>query len=167
VTLRCGEEHRTLPVEEFFIDYGKQDRRDGDFVESLHIPFLADQDRFAAYKISKRMDEDISAVAIAFRMRERSGVVEDIKIACGGLAATPKRAKNVERLIVGKTWTEEIVTKAVSGFDEDFTPLSDWRASAGYRSLVAKNLLRRFFLETTQSSENIRLVRETSAGVHA
>ena len=167
VTLRCGDKRRTLPVEEFFIDYGKQDRIEGDFVETLHIPFPADHERFAAYKISKRFDEDISAVAIAFRLRERDGVVEDITIACGGMAATPKRAVAVEKMLRGKPWTEETIDEAIRGFDDDFTPLSDWRASAEYRSLVAKNLLRRFYLETAGGSENIRLYRDEAVRIPA
>ena len=160
MTLRCGNDQRTLLVEDFFIDYGKQDRTKGDFVETIHIPFVADGNIIATYKISKRRDEDISSVAAAFRMRIDGGIIDDVILAYGGMAATPKRAVTVENKLLGKPWTEDTVAEAVSGFDEDFTPLSDWRASSAYRSLVAKNLLRRFHLENTGNTSNVRLTRD-------
>jgi len=163
LTLRKGEERRTLPVEEFFIDYGKQDRETGDFVESLHIPHLAEDCRFAAYKVTKRRDEDISAVAAAFRIQVVDGKVTEAVIAYGGMAATPKRASTVESLLIGKPWTAQSIAAAEAGFASDFSPIGDWRASAEYRALVARKLLTRFFLETTQSHENCVLVREAVA----
>ncbi len=163
LTLRNGDERRTLPVEEFFIDYGKQDRQAGDFVESLHIPHLAEGCEFAAYKVTKRRDEDISAVAAGFRIRVEDGKVTEAVIAYGGMAATPKRAGSVESLLVGKPWTAQTIASAEAGFAEDFSPIGDWRASAEYRALVARKLLMRFFLETTQPHENSVLVREAVA----
>lgn len=163
VTLRRGEERRALPLEEFFIDYGKQDRKAGDFLESIQIPFCDPDDLFATYKISKRRDEDISAVCGAFRLKLEDGIVKDAVIAFGGMAATPKRAGTVEHMLIGQAWSEATVSKAIAGFDSDFKPLSDWRASAEYRSLVAKNLLRRFLLETSVEASDVRLRREVAA----
>jgi len=160
LTLRCGDERRTLPVEDFFIDYGKQDRQTGDFVETIHIPTVPGDTFFRAYKISKRYDEDISAVVAAFRLKVENGVVVDAVFAYGGMAATPKRAATVEHMILGKPWNEQSVVSALQGIDEDFTPLSDWRASSSYRSLIAKNLLRRFLLETSGGHQDATLVRE-------
>ena len=149
VTLRKGASERTLLLENFFIDYGKQDRQPGEFVASVHVPALPDGEHFAAYKISKRRDEDISTVLGAFRMAlDDSGNVTSARIAFGGMAATPKRAKSVEAALVGKPWNEATVDAAIAAFDSDFTPLTDWRASAQYRMLTTKNLLKRFFLET-------------------
>ncbi len=159
LTLRRGDERRTLPLEEFFIEYGKQNREPGDFVEQIFLPFAGAKDLFATYKISKRRDEDISAVCGAFRVRLEDGLVQDAAIAFGGMAGVPKRAGTVEHALIGNPWTEEVVTGAMAGFDADFAPLSDWRASAGYRMQVSKNLLRRFFLETSGNSEHTRLVR--------
>jgi len=160
MTLRRGDEQRTIPVEDFFINYGKQDRLEGDFVESLHIPFLSEKDFFATHKISKRRDEDISAVAAAFRLKVEDGIIQNAILAYGGMAATPKRATHVEGKLLGKLWTKETLENALSDFEQDFTPLSDWRASAEYRTLVGKNLLRRFFLETAEKPDNMRLDRE-------
>lgn len=150
LTLRHGETRRTIPLEDFFIDYGKQDRRPGEFVEAVHVPLPSADARFAAWKVSKRRDEDITAVLGAFHLRiADGGTVAMARIAYGGMAATPKRARAVEEALVGKPWTPATVEEALSAYERDFTPISDMRASAEYRMLAAKNLLKRFFLETS------------------
>jgi len=153
VALRRGNDLRTVKLEDFFIDYGKQAREPGDFVESLHIPALKDSDLFAAYKVSKRRHEDISSVAAAFRVSLKAGVVEEAVCAYGGMAATPRRAGTVEGLLLGRHWNEQTVREALAGYDADFSPISDWRASAEYRALVARRLLQRFFLETAPEAD--------------
>lgn len=161
VTLASAEGRRTVPLEDFFIAYGKQDRQPGDFVETILIPQPGPDDINAVYKISKRCDEDISSVCGAFCITLEDGTVSQARIAYGGMAATPKRAAKVEAALVGKPWTEETVAKAMSQFEKDFTPLTDWRASADYRAISARNLLRRFYLE--HKGEPVRLVRSTAA----
>jgi len=162
VTLRRGAMTRTLPLEDFFIDYGKQDRRPGEFVASVHVPALPVDELFATYKISKRRDEDISAVCGAFRVAlDGDGHVRMARIAFGGMAATPKRARAVETALIGRRWNEATIDQAMAAFDRDFTPLTDWRASAGYRLLVARNLLKRFFLET--KGEAVQVTRHADA----
>jgi xanthine dehydrogenase small subunit len=164
LTLRKGDERRTIPLEDFFIAYDKQDRRPGEFVEGVDVPVPAEGAHFAVHKITKRRDEDITAVLGAFHLRlANNGVVSDIHIAYGGMAATPKRAKAVEVALIGKPWTEATVEEAVEAYDEDFTPLTDMRASAEYRMLVAKNLLRRFYLETTGTKEPLQVSRHEAA----
>jgi len=153
ITLRKGSERRFVRLEDFFIDYGKQDRAPGEFVESVTIPYPGVDERFAVYKISKRREEDISALCAAFRLRVENGAVADIRIAFGGMAATPKRARAVEAALAGKPWTEDTITAAIPAFAEDFQPISDMRASADYRMLSARNLLRRFFFETTGETQ--------------
>jgi xanthine dehydrogenase small subunit len=156
--LRRGEHRREIKLEDYFLAYGKQDRQPGEFVESVTIPYLPAGEQFATYKISKRREEDISALCGAFRIFvSDAGVVGMVRIAFGGMAATPKRAKAVEAALVGKPWTLETVEAAVAAFAEDYQPISDMRASAEYRLLTAQNLLRRFFLETTGQGQ--RLVR--------
>ncbi len=148
VTLRKGGERRLLALEDFFIDYGKQDRQASEFVESIFIPSAAPDTMNAAYKISKRRDEDISAVACGFQVALSGGEVTAARLAYGGMAATPKRASGAEAALVGQPWGEAAVAAAEAAIADDFTPLTDWRASAAYRSKVAANLLRRFYLET-------------------
>ncbi|WP_099867387.1 xanthine dehydrogenase small subunit [Pararhizobium haloflavum] len=161
VVLRKGDGMRRVPIADFFIDYGKQDRAPGEFVAAIEIPAPAEGARFAAYKVSKRREEDISSVCGAFRLSlSPSGTVDDVVLAFGGMAATPKRASHVEAALRGKAWTEETVADAVTLFAEDFTPLTDWRASSHYRLLVAMNLLRRFQLET--AGESVRLERQVA-----
>jgi xanthine dehydrogenase small subunit len=158
VTLRSVAGTRTLALEDYFIAYGRQDRQASEFVESLFVPSLADADHFAVYKISKRRDEDISALCAAFRIAlSETGTVTAARIALGGMAGTPKRARAVEDALIGKPWTEDTVNAARPAFDIDYQPLSDWRASAAYRALTAKNLLLRLYLETTGApSELVR-----------
>ncbi len=162
ITLRKGKTRRSVLLEDFFIEYGKQDRQSGDFVDSIHIPFPEKNDLFAVYKITKRSDEDISAVCGAFSVRLKGTTINSASIAFGGMAATPKRASNVEKSLIGAEWSEQSIRNAMAKMSEDYTPLSDWRASADYRGKVAENLLLRFFLEH-QGDTNVRLaVREVA-----
>ena len=160
ITLRSTAGQRTLPLEDFFISYGKQDRQASEFVESITIPRPAAGTLNAAYKITKRRDEDISAVAVGFHVAVENGTVTTARLAFGGMAATPKRAATVEAALVGKPWTLETISRAEQAFASDFTPLTDWRASADYRARVARNLLRRFYLEST--GETAQLTREVA-----
>ena len=161
VTLAGKAGRRTVPLEAFFIAYGEQDRRPDEFLETIHIPRPSPDDVNAVYKISKRRDEDISSVCGAFSITLEDGTVKSARIAYGGMAATPKRAQQVEAALTGQPWTEATVTRAMAEFAKDFTPLTDWRASAEYRALCARNLLRRFYLE--HQGEPARLARTTAA----
>ncbi|PYE87287.1 xanthine dehydrogenase small subunit [Phyllobacterium leguminum] len=157
VTLRSAAGTRTLPLEDFFIGYGKQDRKPGEFVESVFVPYPPEGSRFAVYKISKRRDEDISALCGAFHLSlDARGNVAGIRIAFGGMAGTPKRARAVEAELIGKPWTEATVLAARLAFEADYMPLTDWRATAQYRQLAAKNLLLRFYLETSGAPQELK-----------
>jgi xanthine dehydrogenase small subunit len=163
VKLRSVSGTRMLRLEDFFIDYGKQDRRPGEFVESLFVPYPAEDTQFAVYKITKRRDEDISAVLGAFYLTlDTQGDVNDIRIAFGGMAATPKRARAVETALMGKPWNEETIDAARDAFDTDYQPLSDWRATSEYRQLTAKNLLMRFYLETSGTPAELKRFEEVA-----
>ncbi|MZR31329.1 xanthine dehydrogenase small subunit [Sneathiella litorea] len=158
--LRSKDGPRELPLEEFFIEYGKQDLRQGEFVEAVYLPFPKAESQFATYKISKRFDQDISAVCAAFNLTLKAGKVEDIRICYGGMAGTPKRASKTEKAITGKSWTDSTISNALSRMEEDFQPLSDMRASQRYRMLTAQNLLRKFYIETTTPEIPTRIVGE-------
>ncbi|ATN35174.1 xanthine dehydrogenase small subunit [Rhizobium sp. ACO-34A] len=157
VRLRSAAGSRELLLEDFFIDYGKQDRRTGEFVESIFVPRPEAGAHYAVYKISKRRDEDISALCGAFHLSlAADGSVSKIVIAFGGMAATPKRARTVEAALLGKPWTQATIAEARDAFDQDYKPLTDWRATADYRQLTAKNLLTRFFLETSGTPQELQ-----------
>ena len=141
--LRRGDEMRSMALEDFFLDYRKQDRLPGEFVAGVSFPEFAPALR--CYKISKRFDQDISAVCGCFNVVVEGGVVASARIAFGGMAGVPKRASLAEAALVGKSWTEATVEAAAEAMAGDFTPLSDMRASAAYRMLTAQNLLRRYF----------------------
>ncbi len=145
--LRHGDETRELPIADFFIAYGKQDRAPGELVTGVSLPKQAPMLR--CYKISKRFDQDISAVCGCFNITVTDGVVADARIAFGGMAGTPHRARNVEAALIGQPWTMASVETAAALFASDYTPMTDMRASAAYRLEVAENLLRRYFAELT------------------
>ena len=158
ITLRKGAETRVLPLQDFFIDYGKQDRAQGEFVQSIHIPAPKPGQHHAAYKISKRRDEDISSVAAGFSVTVKDGMIAQARLAFGGMAATPKRAAAAEAALVGQPFDKDSLEAAAKALVQDFTPLSDWRATAEYRMLVSQNLLRRFWMDHA-ATQSERLVR--------
>ncbi len=140
--LRRGAERREMPVEAFFLDYGKQDRRPGEFVEAVTVPASAPALR--CYKLSKRFDQDISAVCGCFDVTVTEGRVSAARIAFGGMAGIPKRAAAAEAALTGAAWDAAGVERAAVALAEDFAPLSDMRASAGYRMAAAQGMLRRY-----------------------
>ena len=137
-------QRRDLPLEDFFLDYRRQDRQPGEFVEAVSIPTSAPALR--VYKLSKRFDQDISAVCGAFNVTMEAGKVTEARIAFGGMAGTPKRAAEAEAALIGQPWSETTIRKAMMALKSDFTPLSDMRASAAYRMQGAQNLLLRHFV---------------------
>jgi xanthine dehydrogenase small subunit len=160
LALQRAERPRTLPLENFFLDYGKQDRTTGEFVRMVRIPKFGPDERFRCYKISKRHDSDISAVMGAFKLRLDGTRIAGARVAFGGMAAIPKRARATEKALIErhldqpKEWDE-----AIAALAEDFAPIDDLRASAKYRIDVARALLRRALTEIGgASTRQTRLV---------
>jgi len=147
LVLRKGAARREMPLEEFFLDYGKQDRAPGEFVETIILPKPVPGTLHAAYKLSKRRDEDISAVALGMALTVADGTITGARLAFGGMAATPKRSAQTEAALTGQPFTLETLQTAAKALPQDFAPLSDMRASAAYRMKAAQNLLTRFWLE--------------------
>lgn len=143
--LNRGGARREMALEDYFVAYGKQDRQDGEFVEAVAIP--RQPDRLKCYKVSKRFDQDISALCGCFNIQLDGETIASARIAFGGMAAVPKRAAAVEAALVGQPWADETIRAAGAQFAEDFTPIDDMRASARYRLAVARNLLTRYFAE--------------------
>ncbi|SCY01668.1 xanthine dehydrogenase small subunit [Paracoccus tibetensis] len=156
IVLRRGAERRELPLEEFFLGYGKQDRQPGEFVEEVQIPTRPGA-RIAAYKVSKRRDSDITSAACGICIETEGETIRSARIAFGGMAATPKRARAAEAALEGQPFAEATFQAAAEALAEDFQPLTDMRASAEYRALVAKNLIRRFWLEQSEPGLPVRL----------
>ncbi|MGN6231583.1 MAG: xanthine dehydrogenase small subunit [Trinickia sp.] len=150
IVLRRGRETRSMPLEAFYLGYQKTALEPGEFVVALRIPRPAPTLRFRTYKVSKRYDQDISAVCAAFAIDVVDGTVANARIAFGGMAATPKRATHAESALTGGAWDEQEAHRAMDALATDYEPLTDLRASSGYRSTVARNLLLRFWLETRE-----------------
>lgn len=153
LVLRKGAATRTIPLDSYFIEYGKQDRAPGEFVAAIEIPRV--DALIGAYKVSKRRESDITAVAMAIRVIRDGDVITDARIAFGGMAGTPKRSASAEAALIGQPFAEASFEAAAAAVARDYQPLSDWRASSDYRRITAGNLIRRFWLE--QSGATARL----------
>jgi xanthine dehydrogenase small subunit len=149
IGVRSATDARLLLVSDFITGYRKTALRPGEFVETISIPKPQPNETFAAYKISKRFDQDISAVVAAFVLRVDGGKIASIRAAYGGMAAQASRAYTLEAALAGRNWTLERLDDLESLLAQDYTPADDHRASAAYRLTVAANLVRRLFLETT------------------
>lgn len=148
VRLRRGADTRSLALEDFYLGYQKKDLARGEFVEAVCVPAPHPAGHYALYKVSKRKDQDISAVCAGFALTLDAGRVASVCIAYGGMAATARRATQTEQALLGQAWTETSVQAAMAALERDFRPLTDMRASKDYRRTVAANLLYRFWLET-------------------
>ena len=152
LVLRHGEDEREVALDDFYRDYRVNDLQPGEFVARIRVPLPAKGDIVRSQKWSKRFDQDISAVCTAYRLRVKDDKVEAFRMACGGLAATIKRASHCEAVVNGAPWTEATIEKACAALAKDFSPISDMRASADMRLIAAQNLLRRFWLETNDAA---------------
>jgi xanthine dehydrogenase small subunit len=148
VVLRGASGRRVLALEDFYLGYQKKDLQPGEFVEAVRVPLPRQGVRFRTYKLAKRFDQDISAVCAAFAFTFDGGTIASARIAFGGMAATPRRAAAAEALLAGREWSESALGEAMAALALDYAPLSDMRASSGYRMKAAQNLLRRFWFET-------------------
>ncbi|MDP1622846.1 MAG: xanthine dehydrogenase molybdopterin binding subunit [Bacteroidales bacterium] len=150
IRVRSMDAERIIRVEDFILDYRKTDLRDHELITEIIIPKYETGTVVHSYKVSKRKDMDISTVGAAFRLTEKQGIVHEIILAFGGLAATPKRAVKTEKALTGKPWTQESIMQAMLTLGHEFTPISDARADAAYRKSAGRNLLMKFFIETSK-----------------
>ena len=168
LALRSLQGQRVIDLEDYFISYGKQDLRAGEFVEQIILSTPPDNQLFSIYKISKRFEQDISAVCGAFVLQITDGTISNARICYGGMAEIPKRATACEQALDGKPWSQATINAAMQAMLEDYTPLTDMRATAAYRMRVAQNLLQRFFLEHTENPYPVRLgLRYAKDGANA
>jgi xanthine dehydrogenase small subunit len=158
--LRRGTGHRSIPLEDYFIAYGKQDRAPGEFITGIRIPKLKPSMAFRCYKISKRFDQDISALMGAFCFDLAGGTIAGARIAFGGMAGIPKRARRTEAAITGLRLDDERgLRAALQALAEDYQPIDDHRASAAYRMATARALLQKAIREViSNTSRDSRVV---------
>jgi xanthine dehydrogenase small subunit len=158
LVLRKGRHTREVPLDGFYPAYQKTSLAPGEFVERIRVPHRVPGTHLRTFKISKRFDQDISAVCGAFWVRLDHGRIADARIAYGGVAATPKRAPAAEHALNGREWNESAVRVAMTALADDYAPLTDMRASSAYRKSVARNLLYKFWLETSGSKTATQVV---------
>jgi xanthine dehydrogenase small subunit len=162
VVLFSANGKREIQLEDFFIEYSKQNLQPSEFVSRILVPRQVYT--FRCYKVSKRFDQDISAVLGAFNIRIEEELVISASIAFGGMAGIPSRAALCETTLIGRTWNMETISLAQIALDKDFTPITDMRASSEYRSLAARNLLERFYLDTQNPKDPIELANRSILG---
>jgi xanthine dehydrogenase small subunit len=146
IILQDFEKKITLPLKDFFVSYRKTKLKRGQFISLVRIPKFKNN-IFKAYKISKRIDDDISSVCGSFNIEIINKKIKNIKIAYGGMAPIPKRAINCEKILLNSNFSEAVIIKAKKLLEKDFEPIDDMRASRNYRMEFAKNLRNKCFLE--------------------
>ncbi|WOH36054.1 xanthine dehydrogenase small subunit [Thalassotalea fonticola] len=158
MTLHVNGSERTILVEDYFVDYKKTVLKPSEFIKSIQIPKPTAGQTLKLYKISKRIDDDISAVLAAIFIEQEGQKINNIRIAFGGMAAIPKRAPAAEAVLQGNSLTKESVVQAKTALTTDFQPMSDVRASDKYRMRVAQNLIEKCYLELQSKTIETRVV---------
>jgi xanthine dehydrogenase small subunit len=141
-----------MPLESFYLGYQQKDLRPGEFVIGVTVPLATPDRLLASYKVAKRTEQDISAVCGAFAVDVRDGHIVNARFAYGGMAAIPARALHAETAVIGMQWSEAVFDKAAEALSADFKPLTDARATAGYRLQTAGNMLRRFYMQNAEKT---------------
>ncbi|MDB5965553.1 MAG: xdhA, partial [Polaromonas sp.] len=163
VVLMSQRGHRDVPLEALYTGYRQSILAPDEVLAWIKVPKASADENVRVYKVSTRFDDDISAVCLAIHLRLDGGVVSHATLGAGGVAATPARARRTEAALRGQPWTAATVQAAIAVLRAEFSPLSDMRASAAYRSQVLGNLLQRYWLES-QGMQHINL---ESIGLHA
>lgn len=145
--LRCGTRTRPLPLEGFYLGYRRTALQPGEFIVAVSIPRAEPGTWLASYKLARRFDQDISGVCAAFAVRVADGRVAHARLAFGAMAGIPARARHAEAALLDAPWSPAAVAAASAALAQDFTPLTDARATREYRLKAAGNLLQRFYLE--------------------
>jgi xanthine dehydrogenase small subunit len=174
VVLMSQRGTRELPLETLYTGYRKNVMAADEVLAFIKIPKSAcqlpceasstHQSFLQAYKVSKRFEDDISAVCLAVQVRVQDGVVTQASIGAGGVAATPVRALQTQAALVGQPWTQATISRAMSTLQAEFQPISDMRAQAAYRTQVLGNLLQRFWLES-RGEQHLNLATFTAASL--
>ena len=154
VVLRKGKERREIGLQDFYLSYKKTVLRESEFIESIRIPKIEHGHLVRVYKVSKRFEDDISASCGAIWITTENGKIKRAHIAFGGMSEIPKRALNCEKALEGLAWNEETIKLGMEAVRDDFSPITDFRATKDYRLQVSQNLLLRYFHELNNPSAN-------------
>jgi xanthine dehydrogenase small subunit len=150
IVLKGSRGMRTVPADTFVTGYRKTECRPDELITAIVLPWPSARTMVRTYKVSKRRDLDIATVSAAFKLDlDNKGIVNDITLAYGGMADRIKRSAATEAFLKGKPWKREHVEEAQRIVDTDFNPISDVRGSAEFRRIAARNLLLKFWSETS------------------
>ena len=149
-----SKKQRVLGINNFFKSYRKTDLKNKEFIKEIRIPILKNH-IFKCYKISKRIDDDISSLFVAYLIKLKNNIIIDVNIAYGGMDSIPNFAFKTQKYLIGKEFNLKNIEKSKEIIEKDFTPLTDVRASSSYRKLVSKNLMDRLFLEINNNKVRI------------
>ncbi len=167
VLLRKGAAERELPLEALYSAHRKTAMQAGEFIAQVRVPLPQAGSVLRAWKVSKRFDQDISTLCGAFLLRLEGARIAGARVAFGGMAATPRRAAACEAALAGREWSEATLDAAAAALSTDYAPIDDLRGSAAYRMKVARNLLRRLWLETAPGGRPVATRLDAIAGVSA
>ena len=159
MTLAGTTGEREVKVADFFTAYRQTLLASDEVVKTIHVPKLNANQSLVFYKISKRMEDDISALCLAMVTTVDNGVVTAVSTGFGGMSAFPHAATAFEAALTGKAYTLENLQVAAAALAQDFSPMSDVRASADYRNAVAKNLIERSWYESSLNTTDKPVVR--------
>ena len=148
IVLMSARGHREMPLEALYTGYRQNVMAPDEVLAWIKVPLATPDEFLRVYKISKRFDDDISAVCLAVRLGIAQGRITSASVGVGGVAATPVRARRTEAALSGQAWTQDTARKATAVLRAEFQPISDMRASAAYRTEVLGNLLQRLWLES-------------------
>ncbi len=166
LVLRRGEQRRKVLMEDFFVSYKVTALQPSEFIEQILIPKPQSGFEFRAYKISKRLHDDTASTCGAFSLCIKDGMVSHATVAFGGLCEIPKRATNCERALLQQAWNESTIESAMLAMEQDFHPISDFRASSDYRMKVSQNLLRRLYRDIGEPDSNVTVGQYRTPNVH-
>ncbi len=161
---------RTVPLADFFLAYRKTVLEPDEVVRWIVFPRNGKNGhtRMDSYKVSKRRELDISIAAAAFVVDlDPAGVVTQARLAFGGVAATPSRAKKAEAHLVGKKWgAEDTLQSTLDVLAGEFAPIDDHRSGAAYRRALVTNLFEKFFRGETSNTQDGLLDFEPTSKDH-
>jgi len=157
---------REMPLESLYTGYRQNLMEKDDVLAWIKVPLPQPGEYLRVYKVSKRLEDDISAVCLALCLKLQDGAVVQASIGVGGVAATPVRAQQTQTALTGQIWSQALVEQAITTLRAEFAPISDMRASSGYRTQVLGNLLQRFWLES-QGAVDISLATLSTQGFTA
>ncbi|MFC0337970.1 xanthine dehydrogenase small subunit [Kushneria avicenniae] len=152
---------RELPIDDFFTGYRCTALAEGEYLDAIYLPRLRDGEQLLAWKVSKRRDDDISAVMLALRaVTGHDGRLNNVRVACGGMAATSQRARHAEAALEGRVFDGDVLANACKAIAEDFSPIDDVRASRDYRLAAMAGLLARARYRLTSRHDAIPMTLE-------